>query len=225
MVAKRRVLLGVEHLEHRRARVAAEVRAHLVDLVDHEQRVVGARVAQGPDDRAGHRADVRAPVAADLGLVAHAADADALEAAPERARDRASERGLADARRPDQAQDRAGRHVAAPPGQLANRQELEDAVLDLLDVVVVGVEHLARVREVEVVRRCACPTAAKRSTRGSCGSRRARRRPGAGAPGARARARSACGPPRGARPARAARAGPRPRPRTGHARRAPPGSP
>ena len=36
-------------------------------------------------------------------------------------------------------------------GRLADGEELEDAVLDLLDVVVVGVEHLARVREVEVV--------------------------------------------------------------------------
>ena len=34
---------------------------------------------------------------------------------------------------------------------LPHGEELEDAVLDLLDVVVVGVEHLARVREVEVV--------------------------------------------------------------------------
>ena len=35
--------------------------------------------------------------------------------------------------------------------ELAHRQVLEDAVLDLLEVVVVGVEDLARVRDVEVV--------------------------------------------------------------------------
>jgi hypothetical protein len=48
-------------------------------------------------------------VAADLGLVAHAAGADALELAPERARDRLPERRLADAGRPDEAEDRAAR--------------------------------------------------------------------------------------------------------------------
>ena len=36
VVAEGRVLLRVEHLEHRRRRVAAVVGAHLVDLVDHE---------------------------------------------------------------------------------------------------------------------------------------------------------------------------------------------
>src|SRR3954452_10430797 len=64
-----------------------------------------------------------------------------------RARDRASERRLADAGRSDEAQDAAGRVGL----QAADGEELEDAVLDLLDVVVVVVEHLARVLEVEVV--------------------------------------------------------------------------
>jgi hypothetical protein len=86
-------------------------------------------------------------VAADLGLVAHAADADALELAPQRAGHRLAQRRLADAGRPGEAEDRAPRVRL----ELADREELQDAVLDLLDVVVVGVEHLARVHEVEVV--------------------------------------------------------------------------
>ena len=102
VVAEGGVLLGVEHLEHRAGRVAAEVRAHLVDLVDHEQRVVGAGVAQRADDHAGHGADVGAAVPADLGLVAHAADADALELAAQRPRHRAPQRRLADAGRADE---------------------------------------------------------------------------------------------------------------------------
>jgi hypothetical protein len=100
VVAEGRVLLGVEHLEHRARRVALEARAHLVDLVDHQDRVVRAAVADRADDRPGQRADVGAPVAADLRLVAHAADADALELAPHRVRDRVAEGGLADAWRP-----------------------------------------------------------------------------------------------------------------------------
>ena len=147
VVAEGVVLRRVEDLEHRARRVAAEVGAHLVDLVDHEDRVARAGVAQGADDRAGHRADVGAAMPADLGLVAHAADRDALELAAEGARDRLAEAGLADARRADEAEDRAGRVRL----QLADREVLDDPLLDLLEVVVIGVEDLAGVGDVEVV--------------------------------------------------------------------------
>src|SRR5215218_783387 len=148
VVAERRVLLGVEHLEHRAGRIAPVVRAHLVDLVDHEHGVLRTRVAQGADDHARHRADVGAPVPADLRLVAHAAGADALELASHRAGDGAPERRLADPGWADEAQDGTSATLVR---ELAHGEELEDALLDLVDVVVVGVEHLARVREVEVV--------------------------------------------------------------------------
>ena len=101
------VLLRVEHLEQRRGRVAAVVGAELVDLVEHHHGVERSRLAQPLDDASGHRADVRPAVAADLGLVADAAERQAVELPSERARDRLSERRLADARRSDEAQDRA----------------------------------------------------------------------------------------------------------------------
>ena len=113
------VLLGVEHLEQRRRRVAAEVVPQLVDLVEHEDRVVRARLLHALDDPPGQRADVGAPVAADLRLVAHAAERDADELAPERARDGAAQRRLADAGRPDQAEDGpllVGSSACARPG-------------------------------------------------------------------------------------------------------------
>src|SRR5262249_16310244 len=89
----------------------------------------------------------RAPVAADLRLVAHAADRDARELAPERARDRLPERCLADTRGADEAEDR----TADVPLQLRNGQVLDDAVLDLVEVVVVLVENAPRLLEVQVV--------------------------------------------------------------------------
>src|SRR4029079_1513360 len=88
------------------------------------------------DDATRQRADVGAPVAADLCLVAHAAERDAAELAADRARDRATERGLADARRPREAQDRTLLVVL----ELAHRHVLDDALLDLVEVVVVLVE-------------------------------------------------------------------------------------
>src|SRR6185295_16691535 len=97
-------------------------------------------------DLARHRADVRAAVPADLRLVAHAAERHAHELAVGRLRDRLAERGLADAGRADEAQDRALQAVDA----LLDREVLDDAFLDLLEAVVVGVEDLDRVREILV---------------------------------------------------------------------------
>ena len=112
VVAERVVLRRVEHLEQRRRRVAAVVGADLVDLVEQHDRVHRARLADRADDAAGQRADVGAPVAADLGLVAHAAEGDADELAAQRPGDRLAQRRLADAGRADQRQHRAGAPAA-----------------------------------------------------------------------------------------------------------------
>ena len=61
-------------------------------------------------------------------------------------------RGLAGAGRADQRQDRAGALVlgdVALDAQLLHREVLDDAVLDVLEAGVVGVEHLARVDGVQ----------------------------------------------------------------------------
>ena len=76
------VLRRVEHLEQRRRRVALEAVAELVDLVQQEDRVLGARLLHPLDDAARERADVGAPVPADVRLVPRAAQghADVLAA-------------------------------------------------------------------------------------------------------------------------------------------------
>ena len=160
VVAERVVLCRVEHLEQRRRRVAAPVGADLVDLVEHDHRVHRPRVAQGTDEPAGQGADVRAPVAADLGFVADAAERHTHELAVERTRDRFADRGLARAGRPDQRQDRAGALVlrdAALLAQLAHGQVLDDPVLHVLEAGVVGVEDLAGDLRVEPLLRILSP--------------------------------------------------------------------
>ena len=122
------------------ARVAAEVHRHLVDLVEQEDRVRGTRLLQTLDDLAGERADVGPAMAPDLGLVAHAAEGDAHEVAARRAGDRLAERGLADAGRSDEAEDRALDLL----DERLNRQVLEDALLGLVEAVVVRVEDPLR---------------------------------------------------------------------------------
>ena len=164
MVLEAAVLLGVEHLEQRRRRIAAEILAELVDLVEQEQRIAGPRLLQVRDDLARQRADIGAAVAADLGLVAHAAQRLASELAARRPGDRAAERGLADARRPDQAQDRALQLV----GPRLDREIFDDPVLDLFEPVMVLVEHAAAPRRCRSSARISCPTAGRAARRDSC---------------------------------------------------------
>jgi len=86
-------------------------------------------------------------VPADLGLVLDAAQGQADELAAESARDRPAERSLPHAGRADEAQDRP----LALLLELPHREVFEDAVLDRLKAVVVGVEDRARGRQVEIV--------------------------------------------------------------------------
>ena len=77
MIPEGAVLGAVQHLQQRGGRVAPHIAGQLVDLVQHQQRVHRAGAGQGLDDAAGHRADVRFAVAADVGLVADAAQGQA----------------------------------------------------------------------------------------------------------------------------------------------------
>ena len=84
---------------------------------------------------------------ADLGLVAHAAERDAPVAPAHGASDRTAERGLADAGRTDEQQDRP----ALVAAQLADGRVLDDALLHALETEVILVEaapHLAHVHAV-----------------------------------------------------------------------------
>jgi hypothetical protein len=147
VVGERVVLLGVEHLEERGSRVAAEVRTQLVDFVEHEQRIVRACLPQALEDATRQRADVRPSMSSDLGLIANSAEREAHELATHGARDRAPQRGLACSGRADEAEDRSLGVLL----ELSHGEKLENALLDLLEIVVVVIKHAARVRDVEVI--------------------------------------------------------------------------
>ena len=147
------VLLGVEHLEEGRRRVAAEVHRHLVDFVQQEERVLRARLLHHLDDLARERADVGPAVAADLGLVAHAAERQAHEVAVHRAGDRLGQRRLAHARGAGEGEDRG----LGLLHEGAHGEELEDALLHFLEAVVVGVEDALGALEVAALLRLLVP--------------------------------------------------------------------
>src|SRR5207247_10728291 len=110
-----------------------------------EHRVLRLGTPEALDDLAGQGADVRSPMAADLGLVAHAAERYTHELASERLRDRLCERCLADAGRPDEAEDRA----LDLGMELANGQVLEDAILGALETGVIGIEDAFSERKID----------------------------------------------------------------------------
>ena len=83
-------------------------------------------------------------MAADLGFIPHAAERHAHELAVGGAGDRLPERGLAYARRADEAQDRRLHLVDAR----LHREVLHDALLHLLQAVVVLVQDLLRLLDV-----------------------------------------------------------------------------
>src|SRR5271169_1366669 len=74
MVVESAILLGVEHFEQGRRRIAAEVGRHLIDLIEQQHGIARTGLAHALDDLAGKGADVRAAMATNLGLVAHATD-------------------------------------------------------------------------------------------------------------------------------------------------------
>ncbi|MNV71161.1 hypothetical protein D3C71_1641670 [compost metagenome] len=81
---------------------------------------------------------------ANLRLVAHASQGHTHVLASRRLGDGLTQRGLANPRRPHQAKDRSLDLV----NTLLNRKIFEDAVLDLVQTVMVFVEHLFGVHQV-----------------------------------------------------------------------------
>ncbi|EAQ13717.1 hypothetical protein RB2654_03349 [Maritimibacter alkaliphilus HTCC2654] len=144
VVHEGRVLLRVEHFEHRRGRVAAEILPHLVDFIEQDERVRGLGLFQRLNDLAGHRADIGPAVTANFAFVTHAAQRDANELAPRGLGDRFAQRRLTDTRRTDEAHDRPLQLFRA----LLHGEVFDDPFLDLLKPVMVVVQNLLRVVEV-----------------------------------------------------------------------------
>src|SRR5690606_30739543 len=101
------------------------------------------------DDVSRHRADIGAAMSADLRLVVHAAKRDSRELAAHRAGDALAKGGLADTGWPDETENR----TLAVGIQLAYGEVLENALLDLLQAIVIFIKYLAGAFNVDVVRR------------------------------------------------------------------------
>src|SRR5690606_30801600 len=75
IVPESEILFGVEHFEESRAWVAAKIRADLVDLIEHNERVVGSCLLDRLNDASRHRPDVCASMAANFRFVMEPSEA------------------------------------------------------------------------------------------------------------------------------------------------------
>ena len=74
MVDEHEVLLRVEYLEQGRRRIATEVHRHLVDFIEHEDRILRARLLHHLNYLSRQCADIGAAVTTDFGFIAHPAE-------------------------------------------------------------------------------------------------------------------------------------------------------
>ena len=144
-----RILRRIEHFEQRGGGIAAHVGAHLVHLVEHQHGTARLAALQRVENAAGDRAHIGATVTTNLRLVAHAAQRDAGELAPQRFGDALAERCLADAGRSHEAENRASRRRI----QGAHREVLENALFHRFQIIVIAVQDFAPGLEVEPVLR------------------------------------------------------------------------
>jgi len=147
MVEEVDVLFRVQGFEQGRGRVALEALAHLVDLVEHDYRVHHFDILERLHQLARLGANVGAAMALDLGLVAHAADTEAIERTAQRFGNRLADTGFTHARRAHQQHDRTADRAFVG----THSEEFEDALFNVIEPRVVGVEHFARVLEVKFV--------------------------------------------------------------------------
>mmetsp|Transcript_29064 Transcript_29064/g.94898 ORF Transcript_29064/g.94898 Transcript_29064/m.94898 type:complete len:542 (-) Transcript_29064:1148-2773(-) len=137
------VLFRIEHLEQCSCRVSpCAIHPHLVNLVEEKERVPHACTADRLQNPPRHGGDVRAPVATNLRLVAHASKRDPMERSAEDGGDGGGEGGFADAGRPGEAEDGRPRLWAQPP----HCDVLYDAFLHLLEAIVLLLERGSRLR-------------------------------------------------------------------------------
>ena len=144
MVHEHEVLLGVEHFQQRRRRISAEIHRHLVDFVQHEDRVFRPGLLHHLNDLSRQRANVRTPMPAHFRFVTHAAQRHAHELPPRGLRDRHAQRSLAHARRPHKAKNRSLRILH----QLPHGQKFQNPLFDLLQPVMIFVQRLLGTRDV-----------------------------------------------------------------------------
>src|SRR5690625_2793689 len=135
MVGEGMVLRRIEDLEEGRRGIATEILADLVDLVEHEDRVLLSDLAESSQDTAWEGTDIGTTMAADLGFVPDPSKRESSESPAECLSASLSQSGLSAAWWPGEAEDRSMELRV----QLPDSEVLDDPLLDLASPIVVTV--------------------------------------------------------------------------------------
>src|SRR4051794_22072507 len=68
------ILFRIEHFEERSRRITTKIHRHFIDFVEHEDRVSGASLLHHLNNLSRQGSDISPPMAADLSLIADAAE-------------------------------------------------------------------------------------------------------------------------------------------------------
>ena len=71
VIAKGRVLFGIQDLEQCRGRIAMEGRPDFINFIEHNDRIRGAHSLHGLDEFPGHGTDISSTVSLNLCFVSH----------------------------------------------------------------------------------------------------------------------------------------------------------
>ena len=153
VVAEGVVLFRIENFKKGGGRVSPEIHSDLIDFVHHKDGVFRSRLLDSLDDTAGEGPHVGPPVPADFRFISHASKGDTYKLAAKGPCDRFSKGGFPDTRGARKAEDRALQFLP----QLVDAEILQDAFLDLFEVIVILVQDLLCLFDIEVVLGCFFP--------------------------------------------------------------------
>ena len=140
MIHKGRVLFRIQHFQHCRCRVAAEILAHFVDFIQQYQWITSLCFLQSLYDLTRHRANVGTTVTTNLAFVAHTTKRDTNKLTTRGFSHRFTKRCLTNTGRTNQTHDRAF-HLSRA---LLHSQILNDAFFDFFQTIVIIVQDFLR---------------------------------------------------------------------------------
>ncbi len=144
MITEGVILLRVQYLEEGCRRVAPEIHAHLVDLIQQKYRVLGTGLPHTLNDPARQGTHIGAAVPPDLGLIPDPTQGDADKFPLQGPGNGFGQGGFPHPRRAHQAQDGTLQFF----GQLAYGQVFQDSFLHLFQPVVILVEDFLGLVEI-----------------------------------------------------------------------------
>ena len=137
MVAERAVLLRIQGFQQGRGGIAPKICPEFIDLVHHENGVVGTALPQALEDSAGQGPDIGPAMPADLRFIPDTPQGNPNEFSFKRPGNGLSQGCLAHPRRAHKTKNRPF-HFGI---QFQDAQVFQDAVLDFIQPVMIGIQY------------------------------------------------------------------------------------